>query len=298
MAMGADRGAVASLAGFADTRLAPLVSGGAVPSVAYAVVTGPDVAVGGFGGADAATVFEIGSVTKVFTAVLLACMSLSGEVALSDPAAKYLSGVTGPVTLLDLATHTSGLPRLPPGMLPFALLSPRDPYARYPAKRFRRAARRSLAAAPGGRPYAYSNYGYGLLGYLLGQAAGSSYEDLLLTRICEPLGMRDTVFDGPVVQGYRLSRGNDNRGRRRNRAVPPWRMGALVACGGLRSTAADLAKLLAACLAPDDSSLGQAIRLSMEPHRTISPEAEIGLAWHRACPGESSVIWHNGMRRQ
>lgn len=113
------------------------------------------MATGGFGGASAQTIFQIGSVTKVFTALLLA----------------------------DMATHTSGLPRLPRNLLWSALLNPRDPYARYPAGRFVRAARRALSAGSGGSPYLYSNFGYGLLGYLLGQAAGTTYQTLVTTRI-------------------------------------------------------------------------------------------------------------------
>ena len=137
------------------------------------MVRGQDVAAGGFGAAGPRTIFQIGSVTKVFTALLLADMTERGEVRLSDPAARYLPGWrggTGSVTLADLATHSSGLPRLPPGLLWSALPHPRDPYARYPAARFVRAARRALGAGSAGSPYLYSNFGYGLLGYLLGQA--------------------------------------------------------------------------------------------------------------------------------
>jgi CubicO group peptidase (beta-lactamase class C family) len=105
-----------------------------------------DKAVGGFGGAGPETSFQIGSVTKVFTALVLADMAERGEVHLSDPAARYLpGGATAGPTLADLATHTSGLPR---GLLPSALLHPGDPYARYPVGGLVRDARRALRAAP------------------------------------------------------------------------------------------------------------------------------------------------------
>ena len=86
--------------------------------------------------------------TKVFTAAVLADMAERGEVHLSDPAASYLPGRAPPgqVTLADLATHTAGLPRLPRGLFPSALLHPADPYARYPAARLVRDARRALRA--------------------------------------------------------------------------------------------------------------------------------------------------------
>src|SRR5581483_10395743 len=100
----------------ARVHLTPLVSTGAVPSLAWAVVRDGEAATGGSGGAGPGTIFQVGSVTKVFTALLLADMAERGEVRLSDPAARYLPGardVADPVTLADLATHTSGVPRLP-----------------------------------------------------------------------------------------------------------------------------------------------------------------------------------------
>jgi CubicO group peptidase (beta-lactamase class C family) len=196
----------------ARAHLAPLVSDGAVPWLAWAVVRDEDTAAGGFGGAAPETSFQIGSVTKVFTALLLADMAERGEVHLSDPAAGYLPGPAQPglVALADLATHTSGLPRLPRDLLFSALLHPADPYARYPVARLVRAARRALRAGSPGSPYAYSNFGFGLLGYLLGQAAGTPYESLVTTRICVPLGLSSTTVAVPdpcrAAQGHRRDR--------------------------------------------------------------------------------------------
>lgn len=281
----------------AGVHLAPLVSSGAVPSLAWAVVQDGDVSAGGFGGAGPRTIFQAGSVTKVFTALLLADMAGRGEVRLADPAARYLPGgrdEAGPVTLADLATHTSGLPRLPRGLFGPALLSPRDPYARYPASWFRRAARRALRTAPGGSPYLYSNFGYGVLGYLLGQAAGSTYEDLVTTRLCAPLGLADTTFAVPGPSRDRKAQGHQG-----TRPVPDWRMGALAAAGGLYSTSADLARLLQACLAASDQEspdgpLAPAIRATLTPRQPV-PGGEIGLAWHHARRGDRRISWHNGM---
>ncbi len=281
--------------------LGPLVSRGEVPSLAWAVVTDEDETLGGFGDAGAQTIFQIGSVTKVFTALLLADMAERDEVSLSDPAARYLpggpdgarSGGSGPATLADLATHTAGLPRLPRGLRWYALASPRDPYARYPAARLARAARRSLRTATGGSPYAYSNYGFGVLGYLLGQVAGSAYETLVTERICGPLGLRDTTFVVPAASRDRVAQGH-----RRGRPVPEWHLGALAAAGGLYSTAADMARLLRACLtspaAQRGTPLEDAIRATLAPRQAI-PAGEIGLAWHHARPGGQLISWHNGM---
>jgi len=267
------------------SRLAALVDSGEIPSAAYALVSDEGVAAGGFGGAGPETVFQIGSVTKAVTGLLLADMAERGQVLLSDPATRYLPGAApGQVTLLDLATHTSGLPRLPPGMRRYALLRPGDPYAWYPARAMVRTARRSLATAAGGQPYRYSNYGFGLLGYLLGQAQRMPYPKLAEQRICGPLGMTATRFDARPVQGY--SRG---------KPAGPWHMGALSAAGGLHSTATDLGRLLAACLRPETTGLGQAIGAALTPRVTVSPAVEVGLAWHHALREGQRVIWHNGM---
>lgn len=256
-----------------------------VTSVAYAVVTGNGVCSGGFGGADSGSVFQIGSVTKAFTGLLLADSVARGEVRLSDPGTDYLPGAApGRITLVELATHTSGLPRLPPGMLKYALLRPRDPYAWYPAGSFLRAARRSLATAPGNQPYAYSNFGAALLGYLLGQAARTPYQQLVQERICHPLAMTATRFDAGPVQGY-------SRGRK----VPPWHLGPMPAAGGLCSTADDMAKLLAACLRPQGTPLAASAPLALATHAVISPQAEVGLGWHHALRDGRRVSWHNGM---
>jgi len=290
MRPGADPGPGADDHSRADRCLAPLVSRRDVPSLAYAVVRDGDATLGGFGGAGPRTIFEIGSVTKVFTALLLADMAERGEVRLSDPAARYLPGGTGPVTLADLATHTSGLPRLPPGLRWSALTHPRDPYAGYPPARLVRAARRSLRASSRPNAYVYSNYGYGLLGYLLGQAAGSAYQTLVAERICGPLGLADTTFEIPAAGRDRMAQGHA-----RGRPAPGWHMGALAAAGGLRSTAADLAKLLSACLAaPAGTELDAAIRATVRP-RAVIPSGQIGLAWHLTVRGDRELIWHNGM---
>jgi D-alanyl-D-alanine-carboxypeptidase/D-alanyl-D-alanine-endopeptidase len=275
----------------AERCLAPLVSLRSVPALAYAVVRDGDATLRGFGGAGPRTIFEIGSLTKVFTALLLADMAERGQVRLSDPAARYLPGGTGPVTLTDLATHTSGLPRLPPGLRWSALRRPRDPYAGYSEARLVRAARRSLRASSRPNAYAYSNYGYGLLGYLLGQAAGSSYQALVAERICGPLGLADTAFDVPHAVRGRLAQGHAG-----GRAVPGWHMGALAAAGGLRSTAADLAMLLRACLSASAGAgpLDAALRATMAPRVGI-PAGQIGLAWHLTRRGDREIVWHNGM---
>ena len=274
-------------AGVAERLLAGiggLVDSGAVPSAAYVAVGDSTGTAGGFGQADPDTVFQVGSVTKALTGLLLADMAERGEVALPDLATRYLARSTpGNITLLDLATHTSGLLSVPPRLWG-ARLHPADPYRGYTAGRLERAARRSLANRLGHRPYRYSNYGYGVLGYLLGQAVGTPYETLLAERILGPLRLNGTSLRGRPIQGY--SRG---------RAVPPWDMAALAPAGGLYSTATDLARLLAAVMDPGQTLLGPAIRTALEPRRPIGPGAQIGLGWHHLSRRGEQLTWHNGM---
>jgi D-alanyl-D-alanine-carboxypeptidase/D-alanyl-D-alanine-endopeptidase len=266
-------------------QLAALVERGEVNSVAFAVAAGTDMRSGGFGGVDANSVFQIGSVTKALTGLLLADAVTRGEVKFADPATDYLPGASsGPVTLVELATHTSGLSRLPPGMLRYAVLRPRNPYAWYPKRSFLRAARRSLATAPGSQPYAYSNFGAALLGHLLGEAAQLPYQRLVEERICRPTAMTATSFAARPVQGY--SNG---------REVPPWRLGPLAAAGGLYSTASDMAKLLTACLRPPGTPVAESAPLALATHAVLGPREEIGLGWHHALRDGRRVSWHNGM---
>ena len=267
------------------SQLSALVERGEVASVAFAVVAGTDVRSGGFGGVDPDSVFQVGSVTKAFTGLLLADSVARGEVELADPATNYLPGASpGRGTLVELATHTSGLPRLPRGMLRYALLRPRNPYAWYPERSFLRTARRSLATAPGGQPYAYSNFGAALLGYLLGEAAQIPYQRLIEERICRPLAMSATSFDARPVQGY-------SNGRK----VPPWHLGPMPAAGGLSSTVGDMAKLLTACLRPAGTALAESAPLALATHAVLGPREEIGLGWHHALRDDRRVSWHNGM---
>src|SRR5580704_17433633 len=146
---------------------------------------------------DGDSVFEIGSITKVFTALLMADMAQRGEVAFDDPVAKYLPpegrphpyDKDGAITLLDLATHTSGLPRSPPNLEP---KDPDNPYADYTAARLYAFLSSYTSQFQPGTSFEYSNLGFGLLGHALALRAGCPYEDLLLDRICAPLGLEDT----------------------------------------------------------------------------------------------------------
>src|SRR5580693_4781402 len=156
---------------------------------------------------DGDTIFEIGSVTKVFTSLLLADMVNRKEVALDDPAALYLpANVTMPerggksITLLDLSTHSSGLPPLPGNLKPEADYSVDDLY--------RFLSGYTLPRDPGSE-YQYSNLGAGLLGHVLACRAGTDYESLIRNRIAQPLGMPDTGITLSSSMKQRMAGGHN-----------------------------------------------------------------------------------------
>ena len=219
---------------------------------------------------DGDTVFEIGSITKVFTALLLMDMVVRGEVALADPVAKYLppqgrpQAFDGkPISLLDLVTYTSGLPRMPSNF------HPRDkanPYADYTVQQLYTFLHDYTPRYYPGSHYEYANLGFGLLGHVLSLRAGRSYEDLVVTRICDPLGLNDTrITLTPAMLG-RLAEGHNAS----LRPVPNWDILALAGAGALRSTANDMLRFLDACRGRRKSSLGPAITRMLDVRRQTS----------------------------
>ena len=247
-------------------------------------------------GADAmtdSTLFEIGSITKAFTGTLLAEMVLRREVALSDPVAKYLPGWTIPsyqgqlITLLDLATHTSGLPSLPDS---FAGANPLDPYADFTEARLIAAlARYQLTRAPQTQ-YEYSNMGMALLGRALAERAKLPYEVLLRERILTPLGMSDTRIDLTAEDRGRTAAGHNDQ----LLPTPDWHLPAFLAAGALHSTVPDMLRFTDAVRDTTRGPLAKAIAFAIAPRRKYNATDSVGLAWHHAHVDGVDVVWHNG----
>ncbi|WP_052391510.1 serine hydrolase domain-containing protein [Streptomyces sp. NRRL B-24484] len=248
------------------------------------------------------TLFEIGSVTKVFTALVLARTVLAGDAALDEPLADLLPGSTVPerdgrrITLQQLATHTSGLPRLPRGMLLTALLTLRsaDPYVGCTADRLLAGLARTRLRSVPGQTYHYSNLGAGLLGLALARRAGTDYATLVRREVCRPLGLADTaVVPAPEAAG-RLAGGHSAR----RRPVAPWHLADLAGAGGLRSTGRDLAAFLRAHLGEAPAGPAEAIALTRQVEHRTSPFSWMHLGWsaHRLHPehGGHLQVWHNG----
>ncbi|CAN5738309.1 serine hydrolase [soil metagenome] len=242
---------------------------------------------------DRESVFEIGSITKVFTAVLLAEMVRRGEVSFDDPVAKYLPAtVTMPsrdgsqITLGQLSTQTSGLPRLPANMRPG---DPLNPYADYSVEQlYEFLSGHTLTRAPGAQ-FEYSNLGVGLLGHALALRAGMSYEALVKERVLLPLGMRHTAITlSPALQARAVA-AHDASGD----TVPYWDLPTLAGAGALRSTAADMIRFAEAALR-GSGSLHESLRTTMQPRAPAGANATIGLGWIRTVAASDTVVWHNG----
>ena len=241
------------------------------------------------------TVFEIGSINKTFTAAVLADMVARGEVALEDPVQKYLpEGVRVPsrngrqITLLDLTTHRSGLPRLASNMAP---ADPTNPYADYTVEQLYAFLNSHELRRDIGSEFEYSNLGVGLLGHALGRAAGTSIQTLIQQRILEPLGMRMTSYgrDGAVA-GW-LAKGHDEEGN----VVPYWDLtDAVAGAGGLRSSMEDMLTYLRAQLGPADTDLERAMRQTHQERHRFTPEMAMGLGWSRRTVNGRTLLSHGG----
>ncbi len=243
---------------------------------------------------DESTLFEIGSITKAFTGILLADLVQQGEVALEDPIEKYLpEGVRPcvtngrPIRLSDLATHRSGLPRMPSNFRP---ADPQNPYADYTVDQLYAFLG---ALRPSRRPeeaYEYSNLGFGLLGQLLSQATGQSYEELVAERITKPCGMQETGITLTDEQRARLARGH-----RGGKGVSNWDIPTLAGAGALRSSARDLVVFLQANLGLRETPLYEAMLASHRPRSSAgSSSMDVGLGWHVRRTPTRSIVWHNG----
>ena len=245
-----------------------------------------------FGAVQPDSIFEIGSISKTFTALMLARMVAQGEVKFDEPVRELLPDGTAPkaagaeITLLDLATQHSGLPRMPDNFHP---ADPRNPYADYrPADLYRFLASHGVAR-PAAPEFLYSNLGFGLLGQALANRAGKSYAALLQQEIAGPLGLKDTVVSLSPEQQARFIQGHDAK----HGPAHAWDLDALAGAGAVRSTAADMLTYLEAQLHPDKfPALAAAIAQTHVLRADSMPGMRIGLAWLYVEKG--GFYWHNG----
>ncbi len=252
-----------------------------VPGVAIGVFYNQNGQVYTFGVADKKTqkavtgntIFDIASLTKVFTATELAIQVESGRMAFSDSVAKYLPGLNQPgapiqnVTLQELATHTSSLPRTPP-----ASGQNHPPNQKTLIHYFQN----WRPDYPIGTHFLYSNIAYGLLGYTMARARGETYQQLIREDILKPLGMERTMIVVPpnLQQDYATGYKPDGEPAQR------WPMVAWPGGGSLRSTANDMLSFLEANLgARGTQELIEAMQTAQKPYYKVSQKLTIGLGW-------------------
>lgn len=271
---------------------------GEYPALAIGYVEGDKCEVDVFGRAgdvklDGDTVFEIGSLTKTFTATLLAQDVLSGDLTLDQPVAKLLPDFKIPsrnskqISLLDLATQYSGLPRLPTNMSP---ADPANPYADYGADKLKSFLSGYQLPRDPGASYEYSNLGFGLLGYALAQHAHATYDDLVQQRLFEPLQMTLSGMSPTKQMRAHLAAGHGDDGS----PARNWAFGAMEGAGGIFSSTHDMLNYLRMNMGKIDMPGGSTNALAHEPRRDVGGGARIGLAWMTQPRSEGDFIWHNG----
>jgi D-alanyl-D-alanine-carboxypeptidase/D-alanyl-D-alanine-endopeptidase len=239
--------------------------------------------------------FEIGSVTKTFTALLLAEAVVEKRLQLDGAVEEALGGIKlrdaagDPIRWVDLATQRSGLPRLPPNLAP---AKPEDPYADYDEAKLRAFLSAFKPTVVRNTRYEYSNLGFGLLGHALARQAGKTYAELLDQRVLQPLGLSDAMLalssrhDPP-----RLVPGHD-AGRK---PVPHWHFDVLAPCGALLMSGAGLGRYAQAAIGAFDHPLREAFALCLKEHAPgPGPINPIGLAWLRAPLNDRIVMNHDG----
>ncbi len=243
---------------------------------------------------DKDTIFELASVGKTFTGLLLAEMVQRREVSLSStidtllPPDSHVARIDGHrISLLDLATQSSGIPSLPRNM---PATDPRNPYADYTVPLMYQELQQIKLEFTPGRGYGYSNLGFGLLGHVLALKARKEYEALVVERICEPLGMPDTRMTLSDEQHARVATPHD-----RNQPVEVWEDVTMPGAGSFLSSAQDISKYMRAHWSESDGALGSAVQLAVRKHRrTDSPQTAIGLGWHINSENALDIVWHNG----
>lgn len=245
---------------------------------------------------DKYSVFEIGSNTKTFTGLLLANEVINGELNLDTPLQKLLpEGITAPtrngqtIKLVNLANHSSSLPRLPSNFTPS---NPANPFGDYTEKQLYDFLESYELPRDIGSKFEYSNYGMGLLGTLLATKNNTTYEELMLKNIANPLGMKNTRLTLNPDMKKELAKGHSN-----GVEVESWEwdISALAGAGAIQSTAVDMLKYLEANMGLKETDLYPAMELA---HKLSGSgdggTIEVGLGWITSDIEGEEVIWHDG----
>jgi CubicO group peptidase (beta-lactamase class C family) len=242
---------------------------------------------------DGRTLYEIGSISKTFTGILLAYFVEQKKLRLDDPINKYLpdsipeiSFNGKPVTVGSLSNHSSGLPRLPSNLFDEADMQ--NPYKHYDDQRLFRFLKNFKPTREPGAQYEYSNLAVGLLGVILERVSGKSYEQLLKEIIAQPLAMKNTRITLTRADSTAFA-----QGYRGQTPIHSWEFISLVAAGGIRSSVNDMLLYAEAQIDGGNSALDKAIALSHQPTWEKSG-TRVGLGWHLLSRDAKSYLFHNG----
>lgn len=283
---------------------------GALKSGELAPSTGAGVSIGviqhgvtrifSYGAAKPDSIFEIGSITKTFTGLVFSQMVEQDTVRFDEPVRELLPPGTvakpagSEITLLDLATQHSGLPRMPDNFHP---ADPANPYANYSSANLYAFLAKHTVAKPTQTNFLYSNLGFGLLGQALSNRAGMPYPALLGQEVTGPLGLKDTVVWLSPDQRARFIPGHDSH----HRSAEAWDFDALAGCGAIHSTASDMLAYLQANLHPErfkpavNSPVAATLSAALIQSHQLHADAlggKIALAWFFY--PRTGGYWHNG----
>lgn len=276
------------------------IANGVTPSMAIALIDSTGTKFFHFGKAskdgkavDQHSIYEIGSISKVFTGILLAQQVLDGDLKLDDEINDYLpegikSTVMGDaaITFGNLTDHTSGYPRMPDNFTP---ANPNNPFADYTEDQMYAFISDYQPVREVGAAYEYSNFAQGLLGYLLALNKNSTYEDLLIQTIADPLNMKDTRIGLTERMQKNLALGHNG-----GEVVENWDIPTLAGAGAIRSSTSDMARFIAANLGYIESPLKEAMALSHKARHNKAGDMSVAMGWHIKKGADGDVIWHNG----
>lgn len=253
-----------------------------------------------YGFAQADSIYEIGSITKTFTGLILSQMVLQGKVRLDQPVRELLPAGTvqkppgDEIRLADLSIQHSGLPRLPDNFHP---ADRSNPYADYGTADLYAFMSKHGVGKPADAPFLYSNLGVGLLGQALANRAGTSYENLLEQEITRPLGMTETAVTMRPDLRPRFIEGHDAN----HQQASAWDLTALAGAGAIRSSVKDMLTYLdanlhpekyAASRSPESKTMAAALTQAQDLRAEAWPGGRIGLGWLYE-PG-NQMYWHSG----
>ncbi|SEM40778.1 CubicO group peptidase, beta-lactamase class C family [bacterium A37T11] len=241
------------------------------------------------------TLFEIGSISKTFTATLLAYLAEKKQVSLDDMITKYLpdSLKSNPhlqrISLQQLGNHTSGLPLLPDNFEQVTSLKLTDPYRSYKLANLYSYLKNYHASVVPDSIYSYSNLGFGLLGTIISQVYSKSYNDMVKEIICKPIGLKNTTTT-PDSLKQKVAKSYNTKGTE----LPIWNADCLAGAGALKSTVSDLLQYAKAETKLPETTLENAMAQTKQFTFQESVDSDVGLAWLTLMVNGVLVHWHNG----